>query len=76
MSLKDIAHEMIAAKDDKPVKMSKHTIYVNDQQYCRFIEVCKQYNKKPSEIIDKLIESYLEEVDKVVGGLDGKSKSA
>lgn len=66
MSLRDIANEMIAEKDEKPVKRSKHTIYVNDAQYAEFIKVCERFNKKPSEIIDRLIASYLDELASIL----------
>lgn len=68
MSLKDIAHEMVKGSVEEKVKRSKHSIYVDDAQYYRFTEICKKYNKTPSEIIDRLIESYLAEVDAVTGG--------
>lgn len=67
MSVKNIVQDMLGSKPKQKIERSKHTIYVDDRQYRIFMEVCKVNNSTPSEIIDKLIFSFLEETEKLTG---------
>lgn len=73
MSLKDIAKRVMEEATEKPQKKSKHTFYLIDAQYVEFLQSCTKYGKKPSDVIDQLIASYLEEVRALEGRAESKT---
>ena len=60
--LKKLRAEIEKGASRERVAKANHTLYLSEPQYRRFRNYCVFKGFKPSEIVDRLIAMYLEEV--------------